>query len=92
VDVLDGWDAAGLKELAAAIAARAGHVAILFTASSPMNVAIARAVDVDVDAAAILRALTSRFGGKGGGRADLAQGGGLSGDAAQIVEFARTAL
>ena len=28
------------------------------------------------DASALLRAIVARFGGKGGGKADLAQGGG----------------
>jgi alanyl-tRNA synthetase len=40
---------------------------------------IARATDVSLDAAAVLKALMQQFGGKGGGKPDLAQGGGLSG-------------
>ena len=90
IEALDGWDAAGLKELASAVAARGGHVAVLFTAAAPANVVVARASDVTLDAAAVLRSLTAKFGGKGGGRPDLAQGGGLTGDAAQMIEHART--
>ena len=92
LQAVDGWDAAGLKEIATGIAARAGYVAVLFSASLPANVVVARAADVDVDAASILRSLTSRFGGKGGGRPDLAQGGGLTGDLVAMLEFARTAI
>jgi alanyl-tRNA synthetase len=92
IEALDGWDVAGLKEMASAIAARAGHVVVLFTTSVPANVVVARAADVDVDAAALLRSLTSTFGGKGGGRSDLAQGGGLAGDPARMVEHARALL
>jgi alanyl-tRNA synthetase len=38
----------------------------------------------------LLKQLTARFGGKGGGRADLAQGGGLRGKPQDLVAFART--
>jgi alanyl-tRNA synthetase len=92
VEVLDGWDAAGLRQMASAIAARPGHVAVLLTATPPADIVVARAVDVGLDAAAVLRSLTAKFGGKGGGRSDLAQGGGLTGDAAQMIAFARTLL
>jgi alanyl-tRNA synthetase len=78
--------------MASAIAARPGHVAVLLTATPPADIVVARAVDVGLDAAAVLRSLTAKFGGKGGGRSDLAQGGGLTGDAAQMIAFARTLL
>jgi alanyl-tRNA synthetase len=58
----------------------------------PFAVVIARSADVPVDANAILRALTERFGGRGGGKPDLAQGGGLTGDAAEIRRAARELL
>lgn len=89
---LDGWDAPGLKAIAASIAATPGACAAVFSATSPALVVIARAADVPVDAGAVLKALVARFGGKGGGKADLAQGGGLTGDIAAIVESARVAL
>jgi alanyl-tRNA synthetase len=41
-----------------------------------------------VDASAVLKALISQFGGKGGGKPDLAQGGGLIGTSAELVEAA----
>jgi alanyl-tRNA synthetase len=40
----------------------------------------------------VLKALTAEFGGKGGGKPDLAQGGGLAGDPAAILAAARRAL
>ncbi|MCC6989258.1 MAG: hypothetical protein IT181_09690 [Acidobacteria bacterium] len=89
---LDGWDAPGLKAIAASIAATPGACAAVFSATSPALVVIARAADVPVDAGAVLKALVAQFGGKGGGKADLAQGGGLTGDVAPIVEAARAAL
>ena len=92
IEALDGWDAAGIKEMASAVSARPGHVVVLFTATSPANVVVARAADVDVDAAAVLRSLTAKFGGKGGGRPDLAQGGGLAGKSEEMVAYVHTLL
>ena len=89
---LDGWDAPGLKAIAASIAATPGACAAVFSATSPALVVIARAAGVPVDAGAVLKALVAQFGGKGGGKADLAQGGGLTGDLAAIVDAARAAL
>ena len=80
---VDG-DAPALKALAAAIAARAGHVAVLIGATRPSVVVVSRAAGVAVDAGAVVKALVARFGGRGGGRADSAQGGGLDADAASI--------
>jgi alanyl-tRNA synthetase len=86
VAVLDGWDAAGLKTIASSISARPGHAAVLLgspPAASPL--VVARAADLTFDAAALLRAIAGRFGGRGGGRADLAQGGGASASAEDLA-------
>jgi alanyl-tRNA synthetase len=85
VDALDGWDQAGLKALASAAASRPGVVAALLSAADPALVVIARSPDVHLDAAAALKALTARFGGKGGGKPDMAQGGGLAGPRADVA-------
>jgi alanyl-tRNA synthetase len=85
VRVAEGWDAAGLKAMAAAAVAGGGAVVGLFTAGEPSQVVIARSPDVALDAGALLRLLTTEFGGKGGGKPDLAQGGGLKGDLRQIA-------
>jgi alanyl-tRNA synthetase len=85
IEALDGWDQAGLKALASAAASRPGAVAALLSAGDPALVVIARAPDVGLDAAAVLKALTERFGGKGGGKAELAQGGGLTGTRAEMT-------
>jgi alanyl-tRNA synthetase len=92
IAVLEGWDQSGLKGIASAIAARPGHTAILFSAPAPSAVVIARAIDATIDSAGILEQLIARFGGKGGGRADLAQGGGLRGATDDLVSFARGLL
>jgi alanyl-tRNA synthetase len=64
-------------------------VAVLFTTDSPALVVVARAGDVTLDAGMVLRTLTGRFGGKGGGRPELAQGGGLNAPPAELVAAAR---
>jgi len=82
-------DMNAIKTIAQGVAARPGHVAVLLTATSPASVIIARAPDVQVDAARILKQLMTHFGGKGGGRPELAQGGGLMARADEIVASAR---
>jgi alanyl-tRNA synthetase len=79
IAALEGWDANGLKTIATAISARPGHVAVLLSAPSPSSIVVARAPDLVVDSGAILKQMTAQFGGKGGGRPELAQGGGLQG-------------
>jgi alanyl-tRNA synthetase len=92
VEVLNGWDAAGLKATASSITANARTAAILFSSEAPASIVITRSPDVSIDANALLRDLTRRFGGRGGGKPDLAQGGGLVGDAEEMVSAARTLL
>ena len=87
---LDGWDANGLKSIASHIATRPKHAAVLIGMPVPAAVVAARAADVSLDCGAIVKQLAARFGGKGGGRPELSQGGGLHGDGPAIVEFART--
>jgi len=92
VEAIDGWDAAGLKAIATAVAATPGACAAVFSATQPALVVLARAADVPVDVAAVLKALIAQFGGKGGGKPDLAQGGGLNGDVTALLAAARAAL
>jgi alanyl-tRNA synthetase len=87
--VLEGWDQVGLKAIASAIAAHPGHVAMIFGGPAPAAVVVARAADATIDSAALLQHLVTHFGGKGGGRAELAQGGGLQGAPDDFVSFAR---
>jgi alanyl-tRNA synthetase len=85
-------DAGALKGLAAAIVARPGLVAVLVSDVTPALAVVAHSADVDLDAAALFKALAARFGGKGGGRPDFAQGGGLNGEPAAILDAARAGL
>ena len=85
-------DMNAIKTMAQGVASRPGHVAVLLTSTSPASVIIARAPDVPVDAARMLKQLITHFGGKGGGRSELAQGGGLMARADEIVAAARQLL
>lgn len=86
--VIDGRDAAALKSLAQAVVSRPGHVVVLVGASRPAVVVAARSADVTVDANHLVKSLLVRFGGKGGGRPEGAQGGGLEADPAAIQQAA----
>jgi alanyl-tRNA synthetase len=89
---LEGWDANALKGIAAAIAARPGHLAVLLTTATPSSIVVARATDVALDCAAILKHVTAQFGGKGGGRPEAAHGGGLTGEPEAILTAVRANL
>jgi alanyl-tRNA synthetase len=88
---VDG-DANGLKSLASAIIANPGFIVALVSTSTPPLVVVARSADVAIKSNDVLAALIAKFGGKGGGRPEMAQGGGFGASAAQILEAARVVL
>jgi alanyl-tRNA synthetase len=69
-------DAGELRYLAQRIAARAGGVALLGLRGPKAQLVFARAEGLALDAGALLRAALPFIGGRGGGQAALAQGGG----------------
>ena len=89
---LPGWDAGALKTIAARIVERPGYVAVLVGEAPAAPIVVARAADVAIDAGAVLRELITRHGGKGGGRPELAQGGGVSAPPADVLQSAREIL
>jgi len=92
VQALEGWDAAGLKAIASSLVARSGVVAVLVSAGNPVAVVVARSQDAALDSSKGLRMLLDRFGGRGGGRPELAQGAGLVGKIEDILSAAREAV
>jgi alanyl-tRNA synthetase len=89
--VVEG-DMTWLKLLAAAFTTEPGRVAVLVSKDTPAGVVVAASADTGVAANKLLGQLLARFGGRGGGKADLAQGGGMSGPAEDVVAEARTAI
>jgi alanyl-tRNA synthetase len=91
VETIDGWDAQGIKAIAtAATSANPQAIVVLFTTSTPAQVVIARGAAAGVDAGALLKQLAAKFGGRGGGKPDLAQGGGLNAHGAELIAAARS--
>ena len=92
VDAPEGWDAAGLKTLAAAATALEPQLVVaLFTTTTPVQAVIAAAPSSGIDASAVLKGLISAFGGKGGGRRELAQGV-LTAALSDLLAHARSSL
>jgi alanyl-tRNA synthetase len=78
-----------LKVLATKICMRPGVVALLADEGDQLRVVFARSADGPADMNALLKKTLDRFGGRGGGRPSLAQGGGLVAESAGVVlEFA----
>ena len=65
---------------------------MLLSPGPPISIVIACSVGISIDANSALKQLVSQFGGKGGGKREMAQGGGLTGSVEQIASAARTVL
>ena len=78
-----------LKMLAVKICARPSTVALLADESDQLRVVFARSTDSSIDVSAILKKTLEHFGGRGGGRPNLAQGGGLTAESGdEVLKFA----
>jgi alanyl-tRNA synthetase len=85
-------DANGLRSLASAIVSRPGFIVVLVSAARPALVVAARSRDGSASAHDLVKTLTATFGGRGGGKPELAQAGGLDGTPEEILAAARAAL
>ena len=91
-EIVSGFDAQALKVMAAPRWRPAGRTVVaLVSASNPALVAVARSPDTAGDAGALLRKVIEQFGGKGGGKPDLAQGN-LNGEPAAVLDALRTLI
>jgi len=91
-EIYEDWDAVGLKTIASSLIARDPVAVALVTGGTAATVVVACAPSLGLDAGAVVKQLTDRFGGRGGGRPDMAQAGGLSGHTAEIAAAARALL
>lgn len=76
VAALDGWAAAELRLLATRLVAMAPCVALLGSRADKAHVVFARSEGLPHDVPALLAAAAATLGGRGGGRGNVAQGGG----------------
>lgn len=88
---VDG-DATELKALASAITAGPGVLAALVSSGSPTLVVVARSKDVEVACDRVIKELVAAFGGRGGGRSELAQAGNLGASPDDILVRVRDML
>ncbi len=92
VQAIEGRDQNELRTMALAICGAPGYRVALFSTTAPYVAVLARSTDGRADCAAALKALMATFGGRGGGRPEMAQGGGLTGDLSHILAAARAEL
>jgi alanyl-tRNA synthetase len=89
--VVEG-DMTWLKLLATQFTSEPGRVAVLVSKETPASVVVAASPDTGVVANKLLGQLLARFGGRGGGKADLAQGGGLNAAPQTVVAEAAAVI
>jgi alanyl-tRNA synthetase len=64
-------------------------VVLLVSVSRPLLLVVARSADASIVSQHVLAELTARFGGRGGGKPELAQAGGLDADPEAVLGAAR---
>ena len=70
---------------------RSGIVALFVDKSDQIRIVFARSNDLSLDVSTILKRAIEKFGGRGGGKPNLAQGGGLTAsDPSDIIAYAKT--
>jgi alanyl-tRNA synthetase len=71
-------DAQGVRQAASQLVSSPGRLVALLGGPAPHALVIARSADRQADAGALVRQVCAAHGGKGGGRPDLAQAGGVT--------------
>ena len=81
-----------VRELARKICEKHSAVVLFATRTDPASIVFAASEDRSVDAGSLLKKVIAEFGGRGGGRRTMAQGGipGVD-DPSRLLEFARKA-
>jgi alanyl-tRNA synthetase len=91
LQAVDG-DAVRLKALAAAVVTRPGLLAVLVSRSTPVLAVAARSADLTISSHELISTVAKEFGGRGGGKPDLAQCGALQASPAAVLSFVRHRL
>ena len=87
VSPLPAYGARSLKAIALEIVRRPGHVAVLSSDAEPIEVVVARASNVSLDASALIRPAIARWSGRGGGSEEFAQAGGLDVEPGELLKM-----
>lgn len=91
--VLEDYDAANMRYAAQQLVQQPGMIVLFAVAEPSAQVCFARSSDVGTDVAQLLRAVATQFGGQGGGRPHMAQGGGFArDDLARVLADAKARL
>jgi alanyl-tRNA synthetase len=78
--VLKDYDGDGMRAIAQRLIQYPGMIVLLAVGGPSPQICFARSRDVDLDMGQLLRDAAGPFGGRGGGRPHMAQGGGVDGD------------
>ncbi len=90
---LDAADATDLRRSASTLVETPGRLVVLTGGPAPHALVVARSADLEGhDAGRLARALAAALGGKAGGRADFAQGGGVTASLADLRREVDAAL
>jgi alanyl-tRNA synthetase len=81
-----------VRLLAQALVAESGVIALLGAAGEKAQLIFARSADVPLDVVPLLKKALDQLGGRGGGRPNMAQGGGASADLDQVQAAINAAL
>jgi alanyl-tRNA synthetase len=82
-------NANGLKTLAQAVVSKPGLMAVLVSMTAPVLLVVARSPDVAHACDSLVKSIAAEFGGRGGGRPDLAQAGALAASPDAVLARAR---
>ena len=78
--LLQNYDAGNMRYVAQNLIQEPGIVVLLAVTDPSPQICFARSNDVDVDMGQLLREAVAPYGGRGGGRPHIAQGGGITAD------------
>lgn len=91
--VLDAQAADQMRYVAHQVTSEEGRVALLGVREPSPQICFARSEDVDIDMGQLLRDAAGPYGGRGGGRPQVSQGGGMDkADLAAVLRGARSLL
>lgn len=88
--VLEGYDAANMRYAAQSLTREPRWVALLAVTDPSPQLCFARSEDLDLDMGRLFQEAVAPYGGRGGGRPHMAQGGGVPPD--RLADVLRDAL